>query len=51
MVLPDRPARTLASQRHEAVACERSTPGCCIDHTVEQAQYGQDARNLGCETW
>jgi hypothetical protein len=39
--------RITAWDREESEACERSTPGCSIDHTTER-----EARmDEGCEPW
>lgn len=34
--------RIVAEDRDESDACQRSTPGCCIDHSADAGS---------CETW
>jgi hypothetical protein len=38
----DEPVRRIAWSRKEIEPCEAGTPGCCIDHRLD---------NGGCTTW
>lgn len=41
--------RIVAENRDETDYCQRSTQGCCIDHTAELAR--DRTADSSCETW
>ena len=43
--------RLVADARAEDDYCERSTQGCCIDHSAERTFDPRTSELLGCETW
>lgn len=49
--MPTPTDRIVATDRDESDSCERSTPGCSIDHAAESADPRFDVRNTTCETW
>ena len=42
--------RIVDVRRRETDSCQRSTPGCCVDHTAE-TEAGVDGRHTTCEGW
>lgn len=45
-------SRVIATYRNESDPCESGTPGCCIDHYVEDVlQDGTAGGHGSCETW